>query len=219
MQTARIGLAVLGSTILAAAALWACSSDNGSATSSDTAPTEPASTSKPSPSSPSAGPAADPGAQPDPGDAGAGSDCGKPPTLHPPKAGSVGVYCPFSATAGGKNVTCAAGQQCCETPTSGTPSTCVAAGSACPVAKSTVWQCESAQDCGSGKKCCAHAADAGAVTVQQDTCGPYLSHFSGTSCQTSCTAGELVVCEQQSDCSSGTCTAVKPKGNDIGVCN
>ncbi len=222
MQSARIGLALIGSTLLAAGALWACSSDGGSSASSDTSPTEPSgskttgSKGTTPPSSPTSDPGSDPSA--DPGDAGAG-DCGKPPTLHPPKAGAEGVYCPFSATAGGKNVTCAPGQQCCESPTSGTPSTCVAAGSACPVPKSTIWQCGSAQDCGSGKKCCAHAADGGAVTVQQDTCGPYLSHFGGTSCETSCAAGELVVCEQQTDCTSGTCTAVKPKGNDIGVCN
>jgi hypothetical protein len=60
-----------------------------------------------------------------------------------------------------------------------------------------------------------------AVTVMTDTCGPYLSHFAGTTCAASCGSGELTVCAANADCTGiggGTCTAVKPAGNDIGVC-
>jgi hypothetical protein len=217
MHTARISVALVGSILLASGAIWACSAGGSS---SDTgASPGPTATVTGGPTGTPTGTSTTPPPAADPGDAGTGSDCGKAPTLHPPTGSSPGVYCPFSATAGGKNVTCTAGQQCCETPSSANPSTCVTTGTTCPVANSTIWQCESPQDCGGSKKCCAHAADGGAVTVQQDTCGPYLSHFSGTTCMTSCPAGDLVVCEQQNDCTSGTCTAVKPKGNDIGVCN
>ena len=67
--------------------------------------------------------------------------------------------------------------------------------------------------------CCAHSGDGGAVTIATDTCGTYLSKFSGTRCASSCGAGELTVCEVAAECTGGkTCTAVKPKGNDIGVC-
>jgi hypothetical protein len=67
-------------------------------------------------------------------------------------------------------------------------------------------------------QCCARSSAGGAVTIQSDTCGPYLSKFDNTHCEASCGTGELVVCEAQADCTSGTCTAVSPKGNQIGVC-
>ncbi len=156
-----------------------------------------------------------------PGDAGSGdaaNECGMAAKLHPPTPDG-GIYCPFSAADGGKNVYCTETQTCCETPSGTSPSTCVAGKTdTCPVAKSTAWQCEDPADCPSGQKCCAHSGDAGAVTVQADVCGPYLSKFSGTRCASACSAGELVVCEEQAACPTGTCTAVKPKGNDIGVC-
>jgi hypothetical protein len=147
----------------------------------------------------------------------AGSDCGTPAKLFPPKPDG-GVFCPFSAPAGGKNVYCTDTQQCCENAKGQGVSTCVAKGTACPVQGATAWECEDPSNCAAGQKCCAHSGDAGAVTIATDTCGPYLSKFSGTRCAATCGAGELVVCEQQSECTSGTCTAVKPKGNDIGVC-
>ncbi|AKV00744.1 hypothetical protein AKJ09_07407 [Labilithrix luteola] len=148
-----------------------------------------------------------------------GSDCGTPATLHPPKADG-GIYCPYSASDGGKNLYCPTTDQCCESAKGGSPSTCVTKGSACPTASATVWECESPLDCpGMGMQCCAHGGTKASVTVQQDTCGPYLSKFDGTRCASSCGAGELVVCEAPSDCATGTCTAVKPKGNDIGVCH
>ncbi len=148
----------------------------------------------------------------------AGSDCGKPAQLHPPKPDG-GVFCPFSAPPGGKSVYCAETEQCCQNAKGAGVSTCVAKGAACPVANATVWECEDLSDCPAGQACCAHAGDAGAVTVATDTCGAYLSNFSGTRCSASCGAGELVVCELASECTGGkVCTAVKPNRNDIGVC-
>ncbi len=151
----------------------------------------------------------------------AGSDCGKPASLHP-NAGDGGIYCPFSAPAGGKNVYCKESEQCCETAKGGPVSYCVAKGTACNATADTAWECEDPVDCAgaAGKVCCAHSGDGGTVTVNTDmACGTqFLSKFSGTSCKTACAAGELVVCEKQADCTTGTCTAVKPKGNDIGVC-
>lgn len=147
----------------------------------------------------------------------AGADCSKTPTLHPPAADG-GIFCPFSAVDGGKNIYCPRTDQCCESPKNGPPSSCVTKGTACPTAGSTVWECEDPADCPGGQKCCAHSGDAGSVTVQQDSCGPYLSKFQGTRCAASCAAGELVVCESQAECTTGTCTAVEPKANQIGVC-
>jgi hypothetical protein len=147
----------------------------------------------------------------------AGADCGKPLTLHPSPADG-GIHCPFSAVDGGKNISCARTDQCCQSPRNGPPSTCVTKGAACPTADSTVWECEGPADCAGGQKCCAHSGDGGVVTIQQDTCGHYLSKFKGTQCAALCGPGELVVCESQSECTSGTCTAVEPKAHRIGVC-
>lgn len=149
------------------------------------------------------------------GDAGGSADCGTAATLHPDTDG--GIYCPFSAVDGGKNIFCADTEQCCESAKGGAASSCVAKGSACPSTNDTVWECESPANCPSGQVCCA-AGSTAAVTIGDDTCGPYLSKFSKTHCAASCTATELTVCEKQSECTTGTCTAVKPKANAIGVC-
>jgi hypothetical protein len=138
------------------------------------------------------------------------------------------VYCPFSATAGGENVTCAAGQVCCETPESaGTPSTCIDSSATCPVTGSTTWACEGAPDCASmtGTVCCG----TGTIDTQpaQPGCGdagagypafPYVHDFKGTSCKASCTTYQ--VCSQSSECPSDhpTCTPIEPQGNGIGYC-
>ncbi len=150
----------------------------------------------------------------------AGSECGTAAKLFAPKPDG-GIFCPFSATTtGGKDIYCAETEQCCENAKGSGASTCVAKGTACPVTGATAWECEDPSNCAAGQVCCAHSSAAGTpVTVGSDTCGPFLSKFSGTKCAASCAAGELVVCEQQSECAMGTCTAVKPKGNDIGVCN
>jgi hypothetical protein len=134
---------------------------------------------------------------------------------------SPGVYCPFAAVDGGKSVYCAAGQHCCETPESaGTLSTCEAMGTACPVTGSIDWQCEEAVDCtaagSAGPICC------GTGTQTSETCGsstwPEFTGFNGTMCVTSCPAPGITVCEQQSDCTTGTCTASKADGNQFGFC-
>jgi hypothetical protein len=145
----------------------------------------------------------------------AGVSC-HPPTLHPPTAG-VGVYCPYSSVDGGRDLSCAtATQQCCETASDDAgPSTCVAAGSTCPAAGSTIWQCEDPSNCPAGQVCCA------AATLEQDTaCGYFRAApgFGGTRCAASCAAGELTVCEQQSECATGTCTPFRAAGNSVGAC-
>ena len=216
MNKGRFVFVGVASTFFASAALTAlgaCSSDNSTSSSSGgAAPTPEAGKDA------SVGDTSLPDAIVPPQDA--GSDCGKAAKLFPPKADG-GLFCPFSATgAGGKDIYCLDTQQCCENPKGMGASTCVAKGTPCPVATATVWECEDPANCvGAGQKCCAHSGDGGGVTVATDTCGPYLSKFSGTKCAATCGTGELVVCEQQSECTTGTCTAVKPKGNDIGVCH
>lgn len=214
MHKARFIYALATSTMLAwtaLSALDACSSDPGGASSSSSGNVPTVDSGKDANLGDTSTPLQDSSPPED-----AGSDCGKPAALHAPKAGG-GIFCPFSAPPGGKNVDCAESEQCCQNPKGAGVSTCVTKGSACPVANATVWECEDPSNC-AGKLCCAHSGDGGTVTIATDTCGNYLSKFSGTRCSTVCAPGELVVCEQQSECSTGTCTAVKPKGNDIGVC-
>lgn len=218
MKNARIFIVVMSSSALASAALAglaACSSDTGASSSSGgTVPTVDGGGGRdvsPGDSSPAPD---DSSVPPEDG----GSDCGKPAQLHPPKPDG-GIFCPFSALAGGKNVYCAETEQCCQNPKGTSVSTCVPKGAACPVANATAWECEDRSDCPAGQACCAHSGDGGAVTIATDTCGTYLSKFSGTRCAATCGAGELTVCEVAAECTGGkTCTAVKPKGNDIGVC-
>ena len=158
------------------------------------------------------------GPQPDGGGADAAADCGTPAKLFPPTADG-GIFCPFSGPPG-KNISCLDTEQCCENAKGAGVSTCAPKGSVCPVAGATVWECEDPANCPAGQKCCAHSSAAGtAVTVSSGTCGTFLSKFSGTKCAAACATGELVVCEQQSECTTGTCTAVRPKNNSIGVCN
>jgi hypothetical protein len=212
MQKSRLVWGLATSITLAwgsLAALGACSSDNGTATTTP-APTTTVPAKDASPGDTYV-PAVDGAAQD------AGSECGTAAKLFPPKPDG-GTFCPFSAAAGGKDIYCTNAQQCCENVKGAGVSTCETKGTACPIATATAWECEDPSNCAAGQKCCAHSGDAGVVTVSSDTCGPFLSKFSGTKCATTCAAGELVVCEQQSECTTGTCTAVKPKGNAIGVC-
>ena len=139
-----------------------------------------------------------------------------PPTLHPP-TGTNGVYCPFSGVDGGRDLTCArVTQQCCETPSDDAgASTCESVGAACPAAGSTIWECEDAVDCASGKSCC------GAAVVESDPVCNYLRAapgFGGTRCKATCGAGEVVICQQQSGCTTGTCTPLRAAGNSVGTC-
>jgi hypothetical protein len=145
-------------------------------------------------------------------DANDAATCGTPPVLHPET--KPGVYCPF--TSGGA-VTCAAGDQCCEPPIgAATASTCQAAGSACPAAGSSVWQCEDAIDCGGATPVC---CGVGAVTLDV-ACGFRRgSGFTGSHCAASCGAGEVIVCETQAECPPGkTCTPFKTQGLGLGTC-
>jgi len=75
-----------------------------------------------------------------------GSCAPPPPPLRPETV--AGVYCPRSAIHGGGDITCAAGQQCCEAPLSASEvSVCTASGEACPLSGSIVWQCAGLLDC------------------------------------------------------------------------
>ena len=147
--------------------------------------------------------------------------------LYPPKPGTTQtVYCPFSKVGMGKDVYCnnqsdAAPQKCCETPpAANTPSTCVSAAAACPVAMSTPWECADPGDCGSGKQCC------GTGTFNANpsfpTCDNFASKFKGTHCAATCAAGEITMCTSDAECTSanaGTkCSTMSPKGNHVGAC-
>ena len=154
-----------------------------------------------------------------------GAPCEKPPSLHPQTA--PGVYCPFSAPPGGSNLTCAAGQHCCETPASAsTPSTCEAASvTTCPVAGSVDWECTSPIDC-AGNDAGAHVCCGTGTATTATHCAvtwPEFSGFSGSKCVTACAAPSFTVCEIDADCATApggkTCTASKESGGQVGFCN
>ncbi len=153
-------------------------------------------------------------------DTDAGAACAHPPTLHPAKA-DAGVYCPFSRTAGGKDITCAVGEICCETPIDAGASTCNPGGpaAACPIPKSVVWECEGPAQCDSASAgvCCGTASALGA----DSTCSGFqkASGFTAAKCAASCAAGQYALCTGPSDCPSGkVCTPLKAVGNAIGFC-
>ncbi len=149
----------------------------------------------------------------------AASCSGVPKTYTESKAG---VYCPF-ATDAGKAITCAAGQECCVAPEgdSGTspPSTCQAQGAACPVTGSVALECLEAIDCTGatgGPVCC------GTGTLEPIVgCGyDKVSGFKGTTCVATGACSTYVICEQNSDCPTGsTCVPSKAYGNDFGHCS
>ena len=217
------GLGGAGIVVMAGAtSLTACSSSSSSGTSGDSGTTAQDSGMAASDDS---GPIADSGTTSetstasDSGSAGDGN-CEKPPKLFPET--TPGIYCPFSAVDGGSDITCAAGQHCCEVPSgSSSPSTCVALGTACPVANSVDWQCEAPIDCtvtgSAGPICCGTGSPTTATH-----CGvtwPEWTGFTGTVCAASCPAPGITVCETQGDCGdAGTCTASKSNGNDFGFC-
>ena len=147
------------------------------------------------------------------GDTGAGdAGCHKPPhALY--KETVAGVYCPFSSGGAAHNLTCTSGQHCCE-PSSGT-ATCSEWSSARADRRHRL-KCDGPVDCAgssSGHVCC------GTGTIEtQPICGtypayPYVSHFKGTSCQSSC-GSTFTVCSQDSDCPSGADPASRsnPRG-------
>ncbi len=157
----------------------------------------------------------------------AGSSCYEPPgtKVYPPEDGGA-FYCPFSGVGDAGAKYCAIGEHCCETESAGAD--CQALTTAC-AAKDTDWQCEGTTQCGKGEVCCGN----GSITTQAAQTGcsnasggsipsyPYVSDFKGTTCvpAASCTGPtSFEVCSLQSDCGSGKCTPIKPKGNEIGYC-
>jgi hypothetical protein len=162
--------------------------------------------------------------------------CYSPPTVLYPEDGGTGVYCPFSTPGpGSPNIFCADGQHCCETPeAANTPSTCEPPTTACPIAGSTDWECEGTLDCVNAGKPGTICCGTGTILQQapQPGCGPdggtlaaypYVTGFTGTTCQTSCaTVGDagspgFPVCSKNSECTT-VCIPIKPKGNAIGYC-
>jgi hypothetical protein len=143
-------------------------------------------------------------------------DSGCSTTLHPTAAGTI--YCP-SVAAGSMDTMCTAMTQHCCMPSkmSGMMSTCVASGTACPAGGgnmgSKVWECSEPANCPSGQVCCATG------TIGSGTCGAFqISMFGGTKCAASCAANEGVVCQAQSDCTTGACTPGTAGGATLGLC-
>jgi hypothetical protein len=172
---------------------------------------------------------------------GGGVDCGKAATLHTEKP-EGGLYCPFSEVGDGGIVYCSGKTPyCCAPkcpatgPCSVPPSSCEpdtvtggATGTGCPTAGSYVYECEGPLDCANnknGKVCCA----AGTVNLVAPSCSVGQSYVSsnevGTTCETTCAAGESIVCDTNTPtagdpgCPSGmTCTPTKLHGSQIGMC-
>jgi hypothetical protein len=158
---------------------------------------------------------------PNPGDGGSSGDCGKVATLHE-NDGAVGPYCPF-ADAGTIGKHCPALQECCvpHFPQDKSPQVCLAQGADCtpyftvPEAGIPV-DCEEDNQCPSGKVCCVTMAAFG----QDPGCTNYFgSKLKGAFCVTACAAGQFHVCQNQSECTSGTtCTPFRDDGRDWGAC-
>ena len=156
-----------------------------------------------------------------PGDARAdvAVDCGAAPLLRPPLDASI--FCPFSAPFGQPPLRCAPTEECCETPPdAGVLGTCEPKGAACAVPGSTRWECQDTSNCTSGQICCAFGADGGALGINPPgTCAwPYLTSFDGTRCLSACPAGAVQACEAQASCLQGTCTPLRTRGVELGLC-
>ena len=145
-----------------------------------------------------------------------GPSCGTSPVLHPETV--PGVYCPFTAAGA---VHCAAGEECCEVPSgSGAFSTCVPAGTGCPIVGSLRWECVDPLDCigtDAGAACCA----TGGTTTLDPVCSYYRgSGYTGAVCAASCGAGQTTICSAANDpcVSPATCTPFKAAGLVMGTC-
>ena len=156
----------------------------------------------------------------------AGADCSKVPKLHPEP--DAGVYCPFQADSGaGASSNCAANQHCCiYAQDAGRSSECLPNGTLCfgetmvdgglSVATGGAdFECNEPGDCPSaGDQCCLNG-----TPTKDPTCGTYFgSKVHGAFCKPSCTAGEFVICETQTECTTGTCTPFSTKTIQIGAC-
>jgi hypothetical protein len=166
-----------------------------------------------------------------------GTDAGcKNVKLHPGNAGGD-IYCGYGTDGG--SLSCGTGTECCvggEIGTSGTydPQICApwnAGGTGCtnPEGGAIGVACNQVSDCTANGStgavaCCLQGASLGAVagcTYQHAKDGTAIiceSSGSGDGGTGTCAAGELQVCTQQSDCATGTCTAVTWKLFQIGVC-
>ncbi len=155
--------------------------------------------------------------------------CSKIGSLHPPSedAGGKTIYCPFSSVGDAGNESCYGGnwgaeagvQHCCETPASaGTPSTCQAEGTACPVAKSMDWGCQDpVSDCPTATPvCCAPGASIGLGTTG---CGNYAKSMKNTTCVAAGACTGIVMCTSDGECPTGQkCTAFGKAGAQVGGC-
>jgi hypothetical protein len=221
MKTRTIAFIAIAASINLGAVIVACSSDNGSG-SSGTLPgvdsggsdgTSSGSTSSGGDTGASSSSGGDTGASSSSGGQDAGADCKAPPTLHATDGGE-GPYCPFLANDAGRN--CAVGETCCHANNTD-PETCAASATACAVPDGGVtFGCDSPNECTGGQKCCYLAP--GTVLTDQ-TCGTlFASKEHGTQCAATCAAGDLEICAQQSDCTTGTCTPFSGKGHQLGYC-
>jgi hypothetical protein len=69
-----------------------------------------------------------------------------------------------------------------------------------------------------GPVCCGTGTLTGApVTGCMSSSWIEPTGFTGSKCAASC-ASSYVICSQQSDCMTGTCTATKSNGSDFGYC-
>jgi hypothetical protein len=125
---------------------------------------------------------------------------------------------------------CLAAQQCCQyqgAPTGAPPSQCVATASACPAPPANYitidWECDVNSNC-TAKKCCMFGKDGGTTSVVTDnncSTGELLRalNVGGTKCETACAAGEVQLCENDSDClAPQKCTAFPTNAKQLGVC-
>ena len=151
-----------------------------------------------------------------------GSDagCATPSTLHPPMAGSSAtILCPFGVPVTGTRLYCTARtQHCCE-PTTGA-GTCDPTATPCPTGN-VDWQCQDpVADCATGMHCCGTGTLVPGGSFGGMACANFASHFTGTHCAASCTAGtEITMCTSNGECPTGqTCMPFKTHGASVGGC-
>lgn len=203
MSRARVAW-VFGACAAACVGAFACSSSSSSGGGADAGPGD---------ASGDAG-IADTSSTGDSAHDGGGGDSACPTSLHPEPVGKT--YCPSVAGDGGDSV-CAVGEHCCmPSKMTGLSSTC--SGAACGgtgMMAPKDWACSAPSSCATaGDKCCA----VGQI-IMGGTCGlPQIQMFKSTMCEAACAAGEIVVCQAQSDCTTGTCTLATAGGAAIGIC-